>query len=630
MNSTRIFIASSAELEQDRKDFREFLSVENDRLHKKEVYLELVQWEHFIDTVSQTSLQDEYNKELIKSHIVICLFYSKAGKYTQLEFDTALKQFNETGAPLIYTYFKTGAPDPDAADEQAQDLVKFKKRLAGIGHFYTSYKSIEDLQLQFRKQLDRLEDKGIIKLQEEVKSETKEAVTNYFNSINTANVQGNDNIIIQGVTDSVITVNVNGKNEDILNQLDAMKTLLQKMAVKTFQADDKVYNIDSVSNANFAFLLGRSVQNKKLPNELLENLITDKNRWVQSLRQELIKQGVSVGEKPFAIFQHYGWLIEAFLQKIETPSGQGQTLRRLSFLAEAYQASLRFLCYVQLSQVLQTDLKPQHTAIAEFIKAKTSEQYSYDYLNLLLITTDILQGGQIFMPEIKGFVDELSDTKSDLYSTAIFLDSNRQKLAKKIIKEDEHLPGLLDKYLTALVSWLRKIAFLAKYRMISIKDINLNYRMGSPKNFVHVYGELHGMYNEAMSSDEDYNAKSIEGVFTFNQSVLLLKGRDVATGLDNIQDPKTYLSLSPLVIDQSVFAEKLTQTPEIYYYIGQDDSPRQYNYAQYKNELPVGETENIASNKLIHVKSQNNNQPKLDELYDQLNQVFEPFKNPIK
>ena len=91
MNSTRIFIASSAELEQDRKDFREFLSVENDRLHKKEVYLELVQWEHFIDTVSQTSLQDEYNKELIKSHIVICLFYSKAGKYTQLEFDTALK-----------------------------------------------------------------------------------------------------------------------------------------------------------------------------------------------------------------------------------------------------------------------------------------------------------------------------------------------------------------------------------------------------------------------------------------------------------------------------------------------------------------------------------------------------------
>jgi hypothetical protein len=68
METIRIFIASSSELEQDRKEFREFLSIENDRLHSKEVYLELVQWEHFLDTVSQTRLQDEYNNEIKKQH----------------------------------------------------------------------------------------------------------------------------------------------------------------------------------------------------------------------------------------------------------------------------------------------------------------------------------------------------------------------------------------------------------------------------------------------------------------------------------------------------------------------------------------------------------------------------------
>jgi len=184
MNTIRIFIASSAEMEPERKSFRDFLGVENDRLHTKGLYLELVQWEHFLDSVSQTSLQDEYNKELKKCAIVVCLFYTKAGKYTQLEFDTALKQFHETGSPLIYTYFKTGGPEPDPADEKAQEMVKFKKRLSQIGHFFTSFDNTQDLLLQFRKQLDMLEDKGLIKVQEDVKAETKDAVTNYMNIFN--------------------------------------------------------------------------------------------------------------------------------------------------------------------------------------------------------------------------------------------------------------------------------------------------------------------------------------------------------------------------------------------------------------------------------------------------------------
>jgi hypothetical protein len=367
MNTIRIFIASSSELEIDRKEFRNFLSIENDRLHKKGMYLELVQWENFIDSVSSTSKQDSYNEELKKSSIVICLFFTKAGRFTQEEFDTALRQFKETNSPILYTYFKTGAPEPDPTDEQALDLKKFKSRLEQIGHFYTFYKSIEDLKYKFRRQLDKLEEIGFIKMQEEVKNETREAVTNYFNNINSANVKGNDNIIIQGVTDSSITVNINGKSAEIMNKLDDLKTLLEKQSVKTFQAGEEVYNIEGINDANFAFLLGRSRQNKSLPDELLQNLITDKNRWILSLKQALLKQGVTVGEKPFAIFQHFGWLIEAFLQKIETPSGQGQTLRRLSFLAEAYQSSLRYLCYIQVSQILQMDNKPNNKAISEFI-----------------------------------------------------------------------------------------------------------------------------------------------------------------------------------------------------------------------------------------------------------------------
>ena len=98
----------------------------------------------------------------------------------------------------------------------------------------------------------------------------------------------------------------------------------------------------------------------------------------------------------------------------------------------------------------------------------------------------------------------------------------------------------------------------------------------------------------------------------------------MATCLNNIGKQDNYLSLSPLIIDQSVLVEKETQTPEIYYYIGK--AKRQYLFAQYKNELAFGTTTQLSSNKTINVKAQNINQPKLDGLFEQIAQILAPFK----
>ena len=162
--------------------------------------------------------------------------------------------------------------------------------------------------------------------------------------------------------------------------------------------------------------------------------------------------------------------------------------------------------------------------------------------------------------------------------------------------------------------------------MISIKDINLSYSLGTHVNFVHLFGELHGVYSEGDATDEDYNKKSIEGSYTFNKSILLFKGTDVCSAMDNIQNQSSFLSLSPFVIDQSVFAGKATQTPEIYYYTGYEKAKRQYNYSQYKNELAFGGSGDVGSNKSLAVLEQNNNQPPLDDLFEQLEDVLNPFK----
>lgn len=360
-----------------------------------------------------------------------------------------------------------------------------------------------------------------------------------------------------------------------------------------------------------------------LPKDVAQDLISEGSHWPENLKQALEKYG-PVGNKPASIFQHYGWLIEEFLRKMVTPTGQERSLRRLSFMAEAFQNSLRYLCYIQMTQILKRNDLPRQALLQDFLDMNEAGNTDFDYLNLLLASTEILSDTTPFIPEISEIVRELSDTGSDLYGTTVFLHSYRTKLLKNTVPvSGNQLDKLLDEYLTALVFWLCRLAFLYEYRLVSIKEINLKYRLGMDRYFVHHYGELHGIY----SNDEfDYADFPIKDLFTYNQSVLLFRGSDMKECLKNIHDDSTYISLSPLVIDQSVFSVKETQTPEIYYYTGH--SERQYYFAQYKNELAFGETTEISSNKALYVREKNINQPKLNELYEQMERVFSPFKTP--
>lgn len=373
-----------------------------------------------------------------------------------------------------------------------------------------------------------------------------------------------------------------------------------------------------------------------LPQGLAGNLISDGNRWLESLQQELLKNGFSVSNRPDRIIQYFGWLIEEFLRKMQTAEGQQYTLRAFSYMTEVWQNTLRYLCYIQLAQLLKLDHVPINPAISAFVAmrdirstpadtADSERETQFDYLNLLLVCTDLLRDSQCFVPEITDLANDFTNPDNELFDTVLFLDENRRRLLAGHCNDHTRLSELMDKYRTALVSWLRRVTFLAKYRLVSIKEISLNYRFGSIQRFVHLYGELHGIYNQAFSGGDDYNFMSVDGAFTYSQSVLLFKGNDIQTGWQNIGNPDTYLSLSPLLIDQSVFSAKNTDTPEIYYYAGRFPDGRQYEYAQYKNELPLGES--LTSNKILQVRSQNSLQPKLDGLFEQLNTVFKAYKN---
>ena len=165
LKKIRLFLASSAELEADRRQFEIFINRKNKDWVNKGVFLELLIWEDFLDALSQTRLQDEYNRAIRTCDIFVMLFFTKVGKYTEEEFETAFGQFKKTNKPFIYTYFKDAPVSMGALNDEVLSLLQFRKKLKALGHFQTVYNNIEDLQLQFGQQLDKLAASGCIEFQ---------------------------------------------------------------------------------------------------------------------------------------------------------------------------------------------------------------------------------------------------------------------------------------------------------------------------------------------------------------------------------------------------------------------------------------------------------------------------------
>ena len=168
MITKKLFLASSAELKDDRREFEMFIGRKNKDWVAKGVFLELVIWEDFLDAVSQTRLQDEYNKAIRDCELFVMLFWTKVGQYTEEEFETAFGQFKATNKPFIFTYFKDAEISVASANKKdLMSLWAFQEKLRALGHFYTIYKNVDELKLKFNQQLDKLASNGFIEFDPE-------------------------------------------------------------------------------------------------------------------------------------------------------------------------------------------------------------------------------------------------------------------------------------------------------------------------------------------------------------------------------------------------------------------------------------------------------------------------------
>lgn len=153
MKFIKIFLASSiVEFENERRQLGDFLRSLNDSYVRRGIYLELVLCEDLDNALAMERKQQEYNQQIRDSQYFYIIFGRRAGEYTIEEFDVALEQFRQKGAPRIYTYFL----DLPADQPPEQSLLDFMDRLdKQLGHYYSTFSHIDAIKLNLLLELMR-------------------------------------------------------------------------------------------------------------------------------------------------------------------------------------------------------------------------------------------------------------------------------------------------------------------------------------------------------------------------------------------------------------------------------------------------------------------------------------------
>lgn len=202
MKKIKIFLASSAELREERQLFEIEIYRKCKIWFDKGIFLHLNIWEDLSAKMSETRSQDEYNKEIKQADIFVLLAYTKVGIYTGEEFEQAFGHFQTKQKPFIFTYFKDAPINTGSITPDFYSLLDFKKKISELGHFYGNYKDFNDLWNQFNKELDRLYINGFKEMDRPLKQSD-----NPSPKTNAVDVTGSNNEIFQHINNSTITDN---------------------------------------------------------------------------------------------------------------------------------------------------------------------------------------------------------------------------------------------------------------------------------------------------------------------------------------------------------------------------------------------------------------------------------------
>ncbi len=284
------------------------------------------------------------------------------------------------------------------------------------------------------------------------------------------------------------------------------------------------------------------------------------------------------------IIQNFPWPIGTQVRLLVANDGDMNTasMQRLKQLVSVYIVTSQFLFYIVMSQIW--DEKRANTFktksyLIDMLHINKKQFGSFDYFRNFIEAVKLLkQANQ--KPNIPDFADlaEEFDEHGELYDSYLYMESLRAaihsgdtagleaKTKEKCVLGEDHLSTLL-----------YGLSFLIRYDLVTVRDIHVvNYR-NIDTEFNHFISRLNVNVGDIAVSEGSTRMKSrIYKTFTNNASVILTP---------DLQDPTTFLNLSPFIVDKNAFRDGLTEDratqQQLYMYAHRedgDDPNRDFQY----------------------------------------------------
>jgi hypothetical protein len=234
------------------------------------------------------------------------------------------------------------------------------------------------------------------------------------------------------------------------------------------------------------------------------------------------------------VIKNFPWPVGVELRRLFSGSMRQPGKLRLDQIFKTIERTFQFVSFVMISQVWY-DIISKKISLTEQIKSEFANRFSvltmgtFCWLIRTLATSYSEQKLEWFLPEMNAQFDK------KFFAALDFWVPERNEIGHYQINLDEReIEKRCVEYEEKLTMILQKIAFFAKYRLVSVRDIKVI------KPRIHE-AKFHHLIDLLNSSDSDFKGHEIdEAKFSDSQSVLLMK---------SIKSFDDYLNLSPLIID---------------------------------------------------------------------------------
>lgn len=408
---------------------------------------------------------------------------------------------------------------------------------------------------------------------------------------NESHIQGNENIVIQRITDSTITININGHLSEISNSLSAFLEEMKKFNAQLINYAGKTLNLQEANDADLNALLGKKNFNELLIKATFEAIVPynpqAKRIWQEiSSKPQWETQSASVKRATGTLINGFVGPIGLQLRSLFAIGADTSLNDKLSsYITQCIsiaKRSLELVVFTLISKLWDEQKeRPRHLSTVQlegmerwFKKTvEHSIQEQFEVLKML---------HELFTDASFGLDFPLSELGSADFVQALQPGSPlTQALAElESLDSTAHYAPFLPAHCydaeRHLATFLQTFAFLAGYRMASIRKIDFHHMRIDRPSYLHRFEYLSPGKQETVYTEKfNYAPPSVH-----TNAVLLYQGKDYHESIN----------LSPFVIDYNMLTLEENAKSKIYFYQSQaiEDCGLEYLFLEGEDKQTIG------------------------------------------